>query len=489
MEGSKRWEWQPNIYDLKTFDDATTTVWNCSPYVMICGLDSQGLDPIVTVHLEMSKVFLHSPDMGWHWHKSWKLPSFKLTVSVADPESQEEILCPENLVFSVYATTLQTLGTTRATFQQLKLVGNSCTRIKNGTAFLEGLKFEDTSYNLNGGKIHLMWSISFQDEIIQSGAPKILYSKISPPIFVDSRAGAIEALSVKKPLLSSAASIKTEASESFLRPAPKKLGPKSTTNKKPQANKKELLEASKPNLHGLAAYLAADWSVPQRNLLFYLLKYTQAFSLYIPAVLGEIWTDPSKFHSYICSPPTCLDHMPFLVLNIQDMVTGLQAARTVFTELKKLWWGQEILVLLDPDGIPEKYVQVPLGTVDSPGSLVSQLSYSLESSLAGSHQQEVDSQSSSEKPADQSTEQQSPADKHNTCTASGEKQGVSFTYLINSHEIEKEFGLTTLDLLKIPVINLQKTKTSGDHDAKRTFGDEDMEHFASGRLGLMSRLW
>ena len=85
----KLWEWHSNIYDLKTIENDVAQIWNCSPYVMICSSSSGDEDPDLTINLEMNKEFKWANDgSGWHWHKSWNLPSFKISVTVRQPVMQ-----------------------------------------------------------------------------------------------------------------------------------------------------------------------------------------------------------------------------------------------------------------------------------------------------------------------------------------------------------------------------------------------------------------
>lgn len=57
------------------------------------------------------------------------------------------------------------------------------------------LKFVATSYNHNEAKFHLLISIYIEDEIKK--LPLLLGSKISPPIFVDSRKSARDNKKIK----------------------------------------------------------------------------------------------------------------------------------------------------------------------------------------------------------------------------------------------------------------------------------------------------
>lgn len=505
MESVKRWEWQTNIYDLKTFDEATTTVWNCSPYVMICGLGSGLGNPDVYVHLEMSRPFLYSSEAGWHWHKSWKLPSFKVQIEIGKSDTEAEISCPENLVFSVYATTLERTASSKVIFAQLNLQGQTSIRVKNGSAYLDGLKFEDTSYNLQGGKIHLMWSISFQDEITQKGAPKILYSKISPPIFVDSRTGAIESLSVKKslPQLLKQTELKPACSKNDTH---KVLDAKLVTRQQEIGNQKKPKSGSKsgqlaeitPNLAGLMLYLKATDLKKESNFLFYLLRFSSVFSIYLPGSQHQISQSPRKLFE-LFSIESSTSNMPSdfstqdiglkVVIQMPDLLQGLQIARTVFMELSRLWPKSKVEFLLDPESIPPGYFQLQL---DSSNELL--LVHLRNMFTEGSQSSNLEVGMGADTPKTSKTEQtaeitpEAEAKEPNLTFAAVGDTTVRFRYTINPDAIEREFGLTTLDLLKIPVINLQK-KDTATSKPRPTFTEDDLEHFPAGSCVLTLRLW
>ena len=80
----RTWEWQNNTYDLKVTKNETTQIWNCSPYVMICGSLNTGLDedPEINITIEMNRNFKWSEQTGWHWHKSWNIPTITVEFSV-----------------------------------------------------------------------------------------------------------------------------------------------------------------------------------------------------------------------------------------------------------------------------------------------------------------------------------------------------------------------------------------------------------------------
>lgn len=89
----------------------------------------------------------------------------------------------------------------------LGLKGPYTQDLSEGQAVFSGIKFSSTSYNndviffflseLKGVKFHLIVLIYIQDDARSRACPKILYSKISPPIFVDSRKSARDSNVVK----------------------------------------------------------------------------------------------------------------------------------------------------------------------------------------------------------------------------------------------------------------------------------------------------
>jgi len=66
--------------------------------------------------------------------------------------------------------------------------GGSVQDLSEGQTVFSGLKFNSTSYNNDGVKFHLVVLVYIMED--QRSGPKILYSRISPPVFVDSRKSA-----------------------------------------------------------------------------------------------------------------------------------------------------------------------------------------------------------------------------------------------------------------------------------------------------------
>lgn len=102
----------------------------------------------------------------------------------------EEMEIPVNLEARLFAVKLISTPPAHPHFLEVKIIGDPVQELRNGKAVFEGLRFESTSYNHQGSKFHLILLITFKEEIVSVSAPKVLFSKISPPIFVDSRVAA-----------------------------------------------------------------------------------------------------------------------------------------------------------------------------------------------------------------------------------------------------------------------------------------------------------
>ena len=193
----KKWEWLPCIYDFKQTTDGKEIVWNFSPYVMLSSGDSnvsiycsnfQEEDPDINIVIEMEKTFKYDPRVGWNWHKSWNLPTISIILSVIDNETIQEILCPSNLYVEIFAVKAIFNNLENFHLQDVGLTGLTRTEIIDGVGSFTSQKFSTTSYINEGVKFHLVICLMFKQE--DSGNPKILFSRISPPIFIDSRRSA-----------------------------------------------------------------------------------------------------------------------------------------------------------------------------------------------------------------------------------------------------------------------------------------------------------
>jgi len=136
----------------------------------------------------MEKTFKYDPKVGWNWHKSWNLPTISIIISVIDNETIQEILCPSNLYVEIYAVKAVFNNLENFHLHDVGLCGQTKAEITDGVGSFTSLKFSTTSYINEGVKFHLVICLMFKQE--DSGNPKILFSRISPPIFIDSRRSA-----------------------------------------------------------------------------------------------------------------------------------------------------------------------------------------------------------------------------------------------------------------------------------------------------------
>lgn len=105
-----------------------------------------------------------------------------------DPSTKTGILPPSDLKTELLAVKVLSNKAEQFKLFDIGLKGVAVQDLSEGMAVFPGLKFNSTSYNNDGVKFHLVVLIYIMED--QRSGPKILYSRISPPIFVDSRKSA-----------------------------------------------------------------------------------------------------------------------------------------------------------------------------------------------------------------------------------------------------------------------------------------------------------
>lgn len=146
--GVKTWVWHPNIFDLKIIGADSVQLWNCSPYVMFSSEKQDEEDPELVVNIEMKRGFEWDDENGWTWHKTWNIPPIKVTISLLDRQTMQEIECPLNVQLLVYATKLVSNSSNMIFFTEVPLNGQQVYDFEsNDSVTLESVKFDTTSYN------------------------------------------------------------------------------------------------------------------------------------------------------------------------------------------------------------------------------------------------------------------------------------------------------------------------------------------------------
>jgi len=184
-----KWEWLPCNYELKREEKSIETHWSLSPTIQLVGNDQKN-PPIMDIHINLERAFMHNEELGWNWHKSWNLPNLTVSIKINDAQTNDPILPPADLKAQLFAVKVLLNKSEQFKLYDLGLKGSTVQDLSEGQCTFSAIKFSSTSYNNDGVKFHLIVLIYIQDDTRSRACPRILYSRISPPIFVDSRKSA-----------------------------------------------------------------------------------------------------------------------------------------------------------------------------------------------------------------------------------------------------------------------------------------------------------
>eukprot|EP01017_Pseudomicrothorax_dubius_P049828 TRINITY_DN9325_c0_g1_i4.p1 TRINITY_DN9325_c0_g1~~TRINITY_DN9325_c0_g1_i4.p1 ORF type:complete len:315 (-),score=32.05 TRINITY_DN9325_c0_g1_i4:48-992(-) len=180
------WTWTSVDCALRFEKEGKQVSWNLSPSISLGSRGEGAPEPEVRVEIEMDKKLLLTSSNEWHWHKSWNLPTFTVRLQARDPRTGEYLLPPSGLQAQIYA--VKTVGESpdEMYLSSVGIRGESVVEMKEHEVSLPLLKFATTSYNNDGSHFRLV-VVLYMDVGEDAAQPSILWSRISPPIFVDSR--------------------------------------------------------------------------------------------------------------------------------------------------------------------------------------------------------------------------------------------------------------------------------------------------------------
>jgi hypothetical protein len=149
----------------------------------------------------LDKPFKNNKRLGFNWHKSWNIP--KITVKMEGQFLIEKL--SEKMYLHAFAVKraigclghLSSMTGPSDVFQSIGLKGQSVCEITDEETTLSGLSFSSTSYIHTGSKFYLLLLVSVGRLVPGSKNNKILFCKISPEIYVDSRKSAREPENLK----------------------------------------------------------------------------------------------------------------------------------------------------------------------------------------------------------------------------------------------------------------------------------------------------
>jgi len=188
MQISDNWSWTVcnlSLRHLAQADINNPVIWSLKPSITLLHPKKDGPNPIINLSVDSEKSFQFSDELGWNWHKSWKLPTVSVQLELVDPNTNEPLLCPKDIFVQIFAVKASLDENKKVLLTDVGLKGTTKMELLDGKGIFQTLKFASTSYNNEGVKFHLVMCLYLQ--ISEDTPPKIFKSIISPPIFVDSR--------------------------------------------------------------------------------------------------------------------------------------------------------------------------------------------------------------------------------------------------------------------------------------------------------------
>ena len=185
-QNSSQWRWADCPYFLKTFPQENVISYlNLAPFRQIIHQENEKNIDFLDITLEKSLNF--HPNLGWNWHKSWILPDINVKLSELSPTNRQAFA-------KIFVVKAGLEYSENFFLVDIGVKGPAKTSIQNQIAVFRNLKFSSTSYNNEGLKFHLVIVVFEENEENESldSSYKIIDSKLSPPIYVDSRKSARE---------------------------------------------------------------------------------------------------------------------------------------------------------------------------------------------------------------------------------------------------------------------------------------------------------
>lgn len=177
------WRWVQSPYFLKTFPEENVISYlNLTPFQK-----PSSNTPHPVIQITMEKPLNFHPSLGWNWHKSWILP--EITVKLSDSQSDSRVFV------RVFVVKAGLEYSDNFFLVDIGVKGSNKVYFQNQNAAFRNLKFSSTSYNNEGLKFHLVL-VAIEELEGENGKSssnyRIIDSKLSPPIYVDSRKSARE---------------------------------------------------------------------------------------------------------------------------------------------------------------------------------------------------------------------------------------------------------------------------------------------------------
>ncbi|EAR97678.2 zinc finger transcription factor sma protein, putative (macronuclear) [Tetrahymena thermophila SB210] len=349
----KNWEWIACVYDMKRSTPESEITWNLSPSIMLTLPSEQNVQPKVDLIIESSKQFIYSEGLGWNWHKSWNIPDIHCTLDIRDPLTNEKLLPPSKIYAEIYVV--------RAVINQIHtfhlvdvgIKGGNRSEFDSSRCVFTGLKFDTTSYNHEGSKFHLVIVVYLNQNKFEH--PKILESRISPPIFVDSRKSARDTQQQKAQKLSS-----------FIDPfLPEQLDKKFV--KRESKRKYNQDEPIDNNVEGLSNFFSApNIRHKVKHPLFLAIKFSSCVKIYYNINIIPQNSNHEKFvevmqkqlmEAYNRSSTNTninIEEKP-LILTIEHTLTQQSFKQKKINEFLEPLHGDVLHVMIDPVNIPKNF--------------------------------------------------------------------------------------------------------------------------------------
>ncbi|CAD8099926.1 unnamed protein product [Paramecium primaurelia] len=349
----KQWEWIPCQYDVKRISKDTETTWNLSPSVQLKIPSDQGqIDPVIDLKIEQSRNFIYTNKngLGWNWHKSWNLPDIGVELEITDPTTDEK-LAPPGKIYAKIQIVKPTVSPMK-TFHLLEVgvKGNQKMDLENNKCIFSGLKFNTTSYNHDHQKFHIIITLYLCQSKFEF--PQILISRISPPIFVDSRKSARDIEQQNKQKL-----------QSYFDPFPITTLEKQFTTTKPQNT-----EVITNTIEGLNNYFSApNIRHKVKHPVFLCIKFSSCIKLYLNTNVFKFQDSKSLvltiqqvlYKSTNNNVNNKLDQKYIILcVDSSNTISKFQQHLKKLQEFLEPFNNDDIEVVIDPIELPKNFTQI-----------------------------------------------------------------------------------------------------------------------------------
>ena len=144
-EETDEWMWYPCDFIINEIIDGEKVFRSLKPSVELVS-DRQPERTInIALKVTMEKDFEHNDEEGWAWHKSWIIPTIKVSVITSTGRKANQLF-PSSAFFQIRVVKASCKNPDRMFLLNVGVQGISTIAASTGSAVFQGLKFLTTSY-------------------------------------------------------------------------------------------------------------------------------------------------------------------------------------------------------------------------------------------------------------------------------------------------------------------------------------------------------